>query len=876
MNSYLKFITKRPVLVLIGLLAITVALSYGMRNLQFNSSVEAFMPKTDADYIKYAKNREVFGDNGRFMIMAVSADNLWSAHTFKKFNYLLTDMEEYKDVDTQKEQTRLSGFNEVATRNSACMKDFYDRFSDDPVFVRFLERKAPTGFKSTDKLSEGAINNLKTLVLEDMKLKRAKMIDTIISPFNAEDITGKNDTLKAYDLVKKDENGNRIIPHTLEGIELFKKRLTSNPAFKKGIYATDPETGRITDFAIIIKFAVCPERAKMVDELNDIVKSYKNLTIIVSGVPFLDKRFGDYIQDDLRRNVPLVILVATIVFFFNFRSIRGVILPLTTLLLSELWTFGLMGHLGYKITTVGGTLPPLLVAVGSSYAIHVLNQYYADFDLITRKGKQKGIPIAMSHITTTIMLAGLTTFAAFMTFLTSKVSAMLEWGVFSAIGVIFAVFISITFIPASLALLPHRYPSLLIGKRNILKTSVVDKALALIAKIAVRHHKKVFVVAGIVFCIAVAGMLRLKVDTDMLHYFKDDDSAKINVLKIGHKFGGEWGFNITIDSKKIDGVKQRDFLKTVERLRRWLVADANKDLRVGRTDAFSDFIKRMHMAMHNDDPNYYKIPENRLDILDYLEIYSGEDSDSDGRVDVFEPFVDPDFQKCNILVRLATKSAGTLGTTETNNIMRKIRQHLAVSLPAPYSFEVTGFPIINSRLAHYIVTGQMQGLFLSLLIVLLVIILLFRRVKAGPLALIDMGMTIIINFGIMGWFSISLDMVTSIIAAITIGIGVDDTIHFLNRYRSVKNENISIPDAVEKTIYLSGKAILFTSLALIFGFLVMVTSHFLPMVLFGILVSLTMVNTTIGSIVLVPAAIRLTEIDLSPPKGAEKRKYINL
>ena len=870
MNSYLKFITKRPVLVLIALFAITAALSYGMRNLQFDSSVESVMPKQDEDYIKYMKTREIFGDNGRFLIMAVSADNLWSASSFEKINDFLIDIEEYKDFNEQKEKTRLKKFNEMAGRSDVCLKDFYDRFSDDPAFVRFLKRKSPADFKTDDILPEDAVEKLKESIIEDIELKRIEIIDTILSPLNAEDITGKDDTLEAYDLIAEDDSGRRIIPRTQEGIDQFKKRLTSNPAFKQGIYAIDRKTGEISDFAIIIKLCGTMDRTTMVGELADIIKSYKGLTIIVSGVPFLNKRFNDYIHEDLGRNVPLVILVATIVFFFNFRSIRGVILPLTTLILAELWTFGLMGHLGYEITTVGGTLPPLLVAVGSSYSIHVLNQYYADFELITRKGRQKGLPIAMSHITTTVLLAGLTTFAAFMTFLTSQVSAILEWGVFSAIGVMFAVFISITFIPASLTLLPHRYPSLLIGKRNIRKTSLVDKALVLIAMITVRHHKKVFAVTAVVFCIAVAGMLRLKVDTDMLHYFKDDDSAKIDVLKIGHKFGGEWGFNITIDSGKIDGVKQREFLETVEGLRQWLVADENKDLKIGRTDAFSDFIKRMHMAMNNDDPDYYKIPENSLDILDYLEIYSGDDDDSDGRVDAFEPFVDPDFQKCNILARLAAKSGKGIGTAETNHIIHKIRQHLAENLPEPYSFEITGFPIINAKLAHYIVTGQMKGLLLSLMIVLVVIIFLFRKFKAGPLSLIDMGMTILINFGIMGWLGISLDMVTSIIAAITIGIGVDDTIHFLNKYRSVKKENVSIPDAIEQTIYVSGKAILFTSLALIFGFLVMVTSHFLPMVLFGLLVALTMVNTTIGSIVLVPAAIRLTGIDLSPPTAVKK------
>ncbi|MCD6584465.1 MAG: RND family transporter [Desulfobacteraceae bacterium] len=870
MNSYLRFITKRPVLMLIVLLAITAALSYGMRNLQFDSSVESIMPKQDEDYIKYMKTREIFGDNGRFMIMAVSADDLWRASSFERINNLLTDTEEYEDFNAQKEENRLKKFNEVAGRGAVCLKDFYDRFPDDPAFVRFLKRKAPTDFKTTDKLPEDAVKNLKASILDDIELKRIEIIDTILSPFNAEDITGENDTLEEYDLIAEDDSGRRIIPRTQEEIDQFKNRLTSNPAFKQGIYAIDPDTGEISDFAIIIKFSGSTDRSMMVGELNDIVKSYKDLTIIVSGVPFLNKRFNDYIHDDLGRNVPLVILVATIIFFFNFRSIRGVMLPLTTLILAELWTFGLMGHLGYKITHVGGTLPPLLVAVGSSYSIHILNQYYADFELIREKGREKGLQIAMSHISTTVLLAGLTTFAAFITFLTSQVSAILEWGVFSAIGVMFAVFISITFIPASLTLLPHRYPSLLMKKNKVRKISIIDKVLIFIAMLSVRHHKKVFAVAVVIFCIAVAGMLRLKVDTDMLHYFKDDDSAKIDVLKIGHKFGGEWGFNITIDSGKSDGVKQREFLEMIEELRRWLRADANKDLKIGRTDAFSDFIKRMHMAMNNDDPDYYKIPENNMDILDYLEIYSGEDDDSDGRVDAFEPFVDPGFQKCNILARLAAKSDKGIGTEETNYIIHKIRQHLADNLPGQYSFEITGFPIINARLAHYIVTGQMQGLFLSLMIVLVVIIFLFRRLKAGPLSLIDMGMTIIINFGIMGWLGISLDMVTSVIAAITIGIGVDDTIHFLNKYRSVKKENVSISEAIEQTIYVSGKAILFTSLALIFGFLVMATSNFLPMVLFGLLVALTMVNTTIGSIILIPAAIRLTGVDLSPPSAVRK------
>jgi len=221
------------------------------------------------------------------------------------------------------------------------------------------------------------------------------------------------------------------------------------------------------------------------------------------------------------------------------------------------------------------------------------------------------------------------------------------------------------------------------------------------------------------------------------------------------------------------------------------------------------------------------------------------------------------FKKSNILLRLTRKAADRVGTTEVKYILKKIEQHLTATLPESYTFAITGYPVINVRLAHYVVTGQMTGLFLSLLIVAIVIMILFKNIAAGPIALIDMGVTIIINFGIMGWFGIDLDMVTSIIASITIGIGVDDTIHFLNTYRLYSRKNINVSDSIEKTMYVAGKAIVFTSLALTGGFLVLLTSSFQPIILFGMLIALTMVNTTVGSILLIPAAIRITGIVLN-------------
>lgn len=862
MNNYLNLILKRPLIPILGLIVISAYLSLGILKIQLDSSIESFMPKHDTEYIEYSKIKEIYGDNDRFIQMSVAHKNLWTSDALNSINKLLIDIEEYEDFEKIKEDRRMEKFYTATLQLPVKFDDILVCFKTDPPFLRFLKRNIPHHLQTLKNLDKKNIQTIEKIILHDLELKESNIIDTILSPISAKDISGADDSLETYDLIECDPNGQRIMPQTTADINAFKRRLIKNPAYEKRLYAKNSQTEKISDFAILIKFAGTLPREEIVCALISIINAYPELEIFISGVPYAAKNFNSYMQQDLFRNIPLILLVVTLIFYLNFKSLRGILLPLATLGMAEIWTIGLMGHLGYKITSVGITLPPLLISVGSSYAIHVLNQYYSDFKLILPDNRRPGIKTAMTHISITVFLAGFTTSAAFITLVTSHVTAIQEWAVFSAVGVLFTVFISITLIPCALAMLPHKFPKSLMGKGEFRKITFVDKLLVRTAKTAIGHPKKIYVVVGIILAISVAGICRLKVDTDILHYFKKNDPVRQNIIIAGDKFGGGWGFSIIIDSHAPDGVKSPEFLNTIESIRDWLEADQNDDLNIGRTDAFSDFIKRMHMAMNNDDPAYFKIPETRMDIMDYLEIYSGDDDDSDGRIDAFETFVDADFQQNNILVRLTRKTSDTIGTSEIKLILNKIETHLSDTLPDDYSFTITGYPAIQVQLAHYVVTGQLTGLLLSLGIVALVIMLLFKKFAAGPLALIDMGVTIIINFGIMGWFGIHLDMVTSIIASITIGIGVDDTIHFLNTYRHYKHEDISISNAIEKTLYVAGKAIVFTSLALTGGFLVLLTSSFQPIILFGLLIALTMINTTIGSILLIPAAIKLTGIEL--------------
>ncbi len=859
MHRYMRLVLNWPKTILALFVVVTLVLAAGMFKLKFDTSIATFLPQQDEEYKYYNTVKEIYGDCDTFVILSISHKNLWQHETLIQINHLLTDLEEFKEVRPQLEQDRIRALESALSNSTISGSLILQNFNDDPAFQRLLYRKLEKIDALEGFLSARMKHKLMSSVQSAGKLKSMRMIDEIISPFTVKDITGEHDMLTTIELIETDGDGKRILPETGDEIQSFIDKLKRNPVFEKGIYAIDAN-GNITDLGLIIRFKDISDSDAISREILEIVNSYKELTIIPQGQPIIYIWINNYMQQDLMKLVPLVILVTMIIFFLNFRSIRGVVLPTLTLLMTTAWILGLMGHLGFKITTVGISIPILMIAVGSSYAIHILNQYYADYELITRDGKYQGLHQAMNHIAVTVTLAGLTTIVSFLTLATHQLPALREWGIFSGLGIFFAVLISASVIPAGLELMPHKKEGPRFLNKKDKKPSVVDRLIHWAVVGSTVHYKKVLAVVLGLIIFSIIGLFQLKVETELLHYFNKENYIRTSAREICEKFGGRWGFNILIDSGKPDGIKSAQYLKTVNDVRSWLESCENSDLCIGRTDAFPDYIQTMHMAMNNDQPDFFAVPDSDTDIMDYLEIYADEDANSDGRVDHFEPYVDPHFQTCNIITRLGQNGDDPIGTAGLKRIFTIISEHLKNNLPSGYTFEITGHPSMLIKSVDYIVNGQIQSLLLSLVIVGFVVFFLLKDMKAGLLSLIPMSVAVIMNFGIMGWAGIRLDIATSIIAAITIGIGVDDTIHFLNTFRQYHKPGIDVDMAIRLTLESAGKAIIYTSLALVFGFSVMELSTFKPLVLFGLLMGITMTATTIGALLILPSAIKLTKM----------------
>ncbi len=729
----------------------------------------------------------------------------------------------------------------------------------------------PDDVRLTEKQYMDIVEGWETVYL----YKSMEIVKSFINPVSGEDILGSQGELKPVSFIPEDENGMRKLPETEKDFAEYRKKILNNPAFRNGLYSMD-DKGRIRALAMSMVLRPRKDHIEIFNYFTELIEKYNRSPVKLTriGLPVIQKYIRDFMKKDLLRFMPLVILVVVLTFFLNFRTVRGVFLPTVSVLLGTFWTLGIMGLFKIPITLVVNMLPPLLIAVGSSYSIHIFNQYILDRDEIEREGRKAGIINSMSHISVTVMLAALTTFVGFLTLTVNQVSSLRDFGIFAAFGTLLAMMISSALIPSALVLMklvPFK------KKEEKGKNRSVQKILEVFSRLSLNHSKPVVLTAFLLIAVFSYGITKIRVETSPLFQFKKDSYIYKSDIRVGQLFNGSALVNLVIDSGKKNGVKDPEFLKLTEEIRKWIVKKENRENYLFlHTLSFGDIIKRMHKAMNAEKPEYFSIPDRRSTIEDYLELYSGEDRNSDGRVDSFEQFVDPGYRYANILIRVGSLKDKLFSTAINARGQEKVREYLKNHpVAGKYRWHFVGETINFTVLSDLIVKGQILSVILTLLIVALVVFFLFKNWQVGLLALIPISTSIILVYGIMGYLNIPLDIPKALLAAIAIGIGVDDTIHMLKTIRHNLLSGYSIEESINLSYREAGMAIVYTSVALVLGFSVLLLSEFVPVFYLGWLVASTMVATTVSALLLLPAVIILFKLPIYRESSNRIFKYIN-
>jgi hypothetical protein len=699
---------------------------------------------------------------------------------------------------------------------------------------------------------------------EDIYLfKSMEIIQIFINPMDGKDVSGRNNKIQNIDFLKKDKTGDFIIPANQEEFNQYKKRIKLNPLHRNLLYSEN-QSGEIQAFGINIVLKNQENYNKFSEYLMPMLLKYNRspLEVHSMGSIVLEKYMVDYMKNDLLKFMPLVLLVIIFTFYFNFRTLTGVLLPSLTVVIGSIWTMGLMGLLGVKISLAVSILPPLLIAIGSSYAIHLLNQYMVDKLELSLPDSNILLIKSMMHIWLTVFLAAFTTIISFMTLSVNQVISLKHFGIFAASGAFFSMIVGMILIPAGLTLIR---PVQRILDQNKKQNVVITSLIGFLSGLTFRHYKKLVVLFIVLFIAGIFGIIKIKTETAPVESFKENSPLRLADAALTRLFSGTINLTLIIDSGKPGGVLDPEFLNWVESFRDWLALPENKEnYSILSNFAFSDLVKRLQMALHSDDPKYFTLPQDKQTLQQFMVLFSGEDRNLDGRADILEQFVDKEFRRLNVIIRTGSYKERTISSGNDRKIINAVNKYLeTVNNPEGYKWFFVGTGINMLILSDYIVQGQIWSIFISITVMMFIIFFIFKKIKISFLAMIPLGGGICFTYGIMGYLGIPLDIPRAILSSIAIGIGIDDTIHFLKTVAYHKSLGKSIEDAIRSTYQEAGFAIIYTAIALISGFSVLTLSSFTPIFSLGLLVDSVMFATTIGALVFLPAFILFLGVEIN-------------
>ena len=813
------------------------------------------------------------------------------------------------------------------------------------------------------------------------RLENTAGVESVDSLSSMDYVYGENGALSASSLTGGDFSGT---PEELE--ELRYKISDWEDMYDRVILSDD---GRAAQILVALQAdADAAQTEALLQEIRQIVAEEtegSSLTVRFYGDPVLSEYSKTFMLSDLARLIPLVSVIVLVTLFLSFKTLDGTLLPLITVLVSTVWTCGLMALFDVTFTLVSSVIPVALIGVGSAYGIHVLSHYYTELDRfqgeMTKEAHVEIIAAGLRDVRTAVFLAGLTTVAGFISLISSPLGPLHSFAVFSAIGVGLSLLLAVLLIPAMLALKPVSR----VGIRSARAKRIAEKMRKKMASrgMALEGNpgsgllrvyrllcgSKVRLALFLLFIgvCSYFGLARLKVDSALINYFSPDSGFRQDVAYADENFAGTNSLYFIIQGEEKGAMTNPEILKAVDDLQAYLLSRYPD---IGKTVSFTTFIKRMNQVMHipeasglaeagyadggfsGDGEDMFPLSgsfyteeadageEADTDTLSSFGSFSFEDFEEPEASPVKE-FTDPNIEfarrlnatmtvggALEMLNRVYFQAGGKHATVEDmivllekelnfngmdyyeipydtakypaatreelsdlvsqyllllsgsldrfaddslapqsirmmiqlrthstdaiHGIVQDARSYAGRYFPEGYSIYATGNAEMQYVMTNLIVSSQISSLLVSIVIVFVILAVAFRSVWAGLLGAVPLALTILLNYMVMGFSGINLDLITSIIASVAIGVGIDYTIHFLTTYKNERALSGDLPAVLRGTFAKSGRGIVTNAVAVGLGFLVLVFSEFIVLRYIGVLVATVMFTSSILAMTVIP------------------------
>jgi len=729
----------------------------------------------------------------------------------------------------------VSAFFILEMKENTSMETNLDKYmpQDHPAFI--YSDKAESWFNIQDGIiiaieNKKGIYNTETLDTLKQLTKRFQKFDEInkndvTSLYTADNIVGSEDGMDVKRFYKR-------VPKSKEKLNKLQASVKNNEMIYGRLVSTN-ET-------VTIIIAEIGDDVFTQDFYNEILETAKasetdDIKIHVAGRPIVEGTMALLGPADMKRMVPIVILVIFFVLFITLRSFKGTLITLGVVFLSTIWAFGLMATVGIPIYAVSTMIPVMLIAIGVADGIHLYSHLQVFINHFPKASKREATIDMIKHMWKPVVMTSVTTAVGFISLLTSEVYPVKYFGIFTAFGVMMAMVFSLVFLPGAIMIfgLPKAKP---INKDEDTEGHSHSKLANNFAAWIINNKMVSIIGTAAIIVLSIIGMQEIWINSSFLEKFEKDSDIVLTDKFINENFGGTSSLNLILDSEgKIDVFKEPKVLKLVDKMQK----DVNSQLDVvGNTFSLADYINRMNKVMNADKEEFNTIPDSKNMVAQYLLLY-----EMSGDPENLNKVVDYNYERANITFQLKSDNSKAM-----NSALDIIHTYENDFKKMGITLNYAGSGYKGLVFTDLILEGQIKSLILSLIIIIVLISLMFRNIKIGLIASVPIIVTAAISFGIMGFLNIPLSTTTALLSSIAIGIGIDYAVHFLEQYRTNSATTDDKMVAAQKTMAHSGRAIIYNAIVVIAGFLVLMFSVFPPNRELGALVSLNMFTSFVGTL----------------------------
>lgn len=622
---------------------------------------------------------------------------------------------------------------------------------------------------------------------------------------------------------------------TEEQAQLLKQRIENDPLVKNYLVSENLDAMLFSFESFALTHQMEAELSNLLDELRE-----ADITVSINGGAIITNRLMHYLGRDLSILLSLCFIAILTIYYLSFKAKRSVLLPFSMSLIGIIWTFGTMHLLGYSLTIINIVTPCMVLNLGSSYAIHVIGEYYADY--------AKGLnPIQSTQkILRTIVFACITTVIGFMSLLFSKTPALREFGIAVGIGVSYCAVLASTYLPAMLSLVvPPKQEQIKTYKKGYLAQLVIS------IDRSVKHAWPLLVV---VFMLVIIGYFATRdyipVNTNYMSYLPKKEPLGETSRRFAQKMGGDTPFLITVEAP--EGESQF-FLKSgnLQDVYAFEQAVQQSSDDVRHIISFASYVAFANSVYSQEEG----IPESDglLNLLSRMVILMSRQGQED-----MGTIMNPEGTKLTIILQNYDAKEQALGTIGSAKRIEDTVISLLPLLPNGTIVTLDGEPHRSLHFSEALLSDQMKSTYASVLLVFLVVLFAFKSVSLALYALIPIISGVMANYIFMYFFQIPFDMITVSFGSIAVGAGIDDAIHFLIRYKNKLGiDDRTVESLLSETIRETGRPIILTTLSIVGGMLMFLFASYTPVRYFGSLMSMALLNCMLSTLLIMPSVIRL-------------------